>query len=106
MARVRAPPVRVQRPLERHPFDGIQRGTAADLLIARGIGMPRSNRRGAMAPECSFVLCSPSRGACFPPEIQQIVDRALERNPRLPAGRILQAAGVSNQNRDVVWTEP
>ena len=40
VARVRAAAVRVQRPLERHPLDGIQRRAAADFLVASGVGAP------------------------------------------------------------------
>ena len=38
MAAVRAPAVRIERPLERHPFDAVQRRPAGDFLIPCVVG--------------------------------------------------------------------
>ena len=38
MAAVRAAAIGIERPLERHPFDLVQRGPAPDLLILRRVG--------------------------------------------------------------------
>ena len=48
VAAVRAAAIRIQRPLERHPLDAVQRGAAADFLVSwrrRRGGSPRSARR-------------------------------------------------------------
>ncbi len=50
MTAVRAAPVRVEGPVERHAFDAVERGAAGDLLIARLIGARfRLGERGGSA---------------------------------------------------------
>src|SRR6185503_4295408 len=55
MTAVRAAAVRIQRPLERHPFDAVQLRSAGDFLVARLIGAAlrlgqRSGAAGANGP--------------------------------------------------------
>src|SRR5947207_10677322 len=38
MTAVRAAAIWVQRPVERHPFHGVQRGPAGNLLVSRSVG--------------------------------------------------------------------
>ena len=49
MTAVRAAAVGIQRPVERHPLDTIESGTARDFLIPRLVGAPLrfGQRRGA-----------------------------------------------------------
>ena len=57
--------IRIQRPFERHPFDAIERGSAADFLVSGGVRAPDRFGQRFGAADFNEVGDLPRRGFGF-----------------------------------------